>query len=779
MPVRKKVVVCQPNANNVYILDEDGPSLDIFDPPLTSPETNFGAHAIWGSLTGELICSPRKTSDNNRHAYHYEGGTAWIDYGTVYDFWDIHGTSYANVWACTGDSQRVQHFNGTLWVVDAILSGSRIHSIHSCGPGLDEVFAAAENNIWFRTGGSPGLGTWVDRRAQLLTDTGLDISAALPDCAGVFAVSKTEVYWLIGAWSNTTSHWIVKWNGSNFSIVSTTSVNTYGISESSFDGKSSNEMWWMQTDPSWGRFHFLHFNGSTITRQESPQHYLNSGANLVLDPDVPGVGYAAGGYQSPYRIAIWKLSGGAWSYLTARTIGFSDYMTGIHFWVEAIPSPVVSDTHDVEATVIARDVVKLTFTNPVAVTKSLLSPRSYEITRLSGIAQPAVAEVLPLEDHVTTVVFLKLSPKARFEDQYQLVLPSAGTATELFDDEIPDTTLYSRAGDLLGRMETNWTHYRTKVDTVLASLAGLYDLEFKSNLRSILQVVSFSDEEIGGGQVTPAIELAQDVVYPVPPPPIIVEETEDMPSPHVVYVDADSVDVELPLVALGNTVGYKLQDGVVYGFAGGETCDLTLSGVGGLDTGSRANDTWYYLYLVPDSGALKPIFSATDPDSGGPSGYTEFLPVVAVLNETAAIRPFFVAGRDVYWPTGKTALSGSAYINPAALQDISASCPKSADLAHLRPYAQHDGTAGYSAIIEIHVEGYLSTETGNTISTTEFDDVWAAHNEWTIAGRALSVPVPGSTKRIGVRVYTDESGTPDNLNSWNVRALGWREKYRY
>lgn len=51
------------------------------------------------------------------------------------------------------------------------------------------------------------------------------------------------------------------------------------------------------------------------------------------------------------------------------------------------------------------------------------------------------------------------------------------------------------------------------------------------------------------------------------------------------------------------------------------TCDLSGSGVGGLDTGSIAANTPYYLYGVKSSDTVAIIASATDPGSGGPTGY--------------------------------------------------------------------------------------------------------------------------------------------------------------
>lgn len=48
-------------------------------------------------------------------------------------------------------------------------------------------------------------------------------------------------------------------------------------------------------------------------------------------------------------------------------------------------------------------------------------------------------------------------------------------------------------------------------------------------------------------------------------------------------------------------------------------CDLALSGIGGLDTGSIAANTVYYIYAIDDSGSVALIASTS---SSNPSGYT-------------------------------------------------------------------------------------------------------------------------------------------------------------
>jgi hypothetical protein len=86
-------------------------------------------------------------------------------------------------------------------------------------------------------------------------------------------------------------------------------------------------------------------------------------------------------------------------------------------------------------------------------------------------------------------------------------------------------------------------------------------------------------------------------------------------------------------------------DGELFEITSDLACDLSASGVGGLDTGAVAANTPYYLYGVRDSGTVGIIASASDPGTG-PSGYTEWTYIGAVATREAAadMRPFTAVG---------------------------------------------------------------------------------------------------------------------------------------
>lgn len=68
------------------------------------------------------------------------------------------------------------------------------------------------------------------------------------------------------------------------------------------------------------------------------------------------------------------------------------------------------------------------------------------------------------------------------------------------------------------------------------------------------------------------------------------------------------------------------------------TLDITASGDLGLDTGSEAANTWYYIWLIwrPDTGAVSAIFSASYTTPTLPSGYTKKRLIGTVYNDSSS-----------------------------------------------------------------------------------------------------------------------------------------------
>jgi hypothetical protein len=75
------------------------------------------------------------------------------------------------------------------------------------------------------------------------------------------------------------------------------------------------------------------------------------------------------------------------------------------------------------------------------------------------------------------------------------------------------------------------------------------------------------------------------------------------------------------------------------------TCNITVSGANGLDTGSEANSTWYWLFLIEKSsdGTEASLFSTSRFSPTLPSGYDKFRLVAAYYNDSSGnlVKCFF------------------------------------------------------------------------------------------------------------------------------------------
>lgn len=98
------------------------------------------------------------------------------------------------------------------------------------------------------------------------------------------------------------------------------------------------------------------------------------------------------------------------------------------------------------------------------------------------------------------------------------------------------------------------------------------------------------------------------------------------------------------------TLWLTLSDTARYSATSPLSVDLTVSGLGGLDTGTEAADTWYYVYAVPGAtaGTFGLICSASDP-STGPSGWNAWRYLGFFRNDGSSnIKPFDYQAIGVY-----------------------------------------------------------------------------------------------------------------------------------
>jgi hypothetical protein len=94
------------------------------------------------------------------------------------------------------------------------------------------------------------------------------------------------------------------------------------------------------------------------------------------------------------------------------------------------------------------------------------------------------------------------------------------------------------------------------------------------------------------------------------------------------------------------------------------------SAVGGLDTGTIANSTWYYFYAIrrPDTGVVDVVFSLSSSAPTLPTNYTQFRYIGAGLtNGSGQWTKFTQAGDDFYWDTPVLDFSGAGITTASTL----------------------------------------------------------------------------------------------------------------
>lgn len=66
------------------------------------------------------------------------------------------------------------------------------------------------------------------------------------------------------------------------------------------------------------------------------------------------------------------------------------------------------------------------------------------------------------------------------------------------------------------------------------------------------------------------------------------------------------------------------------------TVDITSSGANGLDTGSEASDTWYYIWLISNGSTVSGLLSASSTNPTLPAGYSKKRLIGAVRNNSSS-----------------------------------------------------------------------------------------------------------------------------------------------
>lgn len=165
--------------------------------------------------------------------------------------------------------------------------------------------------------------------------------------------------------------------------------------------------------------------------------------------------------------------------------------TFYQFWIEH-PTPVEIDF----VKPIAKDVLLVKFTGPVSTAKGYSDPASYTIEVLNKGIDITVEEVLPVTEKAAYEVYLVVS-RHNFGDRYRLTIENG--------------MLADASGGPVENESAEWISHRTKVDSVVDSLAGLYSTKLGTNLRGLIQGVTISDEFIGGEEPNERVPTGRSI----------------------------------------------------------------------------------------------------------------------------------------------------------------------------------------------------------------------------------------------------------------------------
>lgn len=150
------------------------------------------------------------------------------------------------------------------------------------------------------------------------------------------------------------------------------------------------------------------------------------------------------------------------------------------------------------------------------------------------------------------------------------------------------------------------------------------------------------------------------------------------------------------------------------------TADITASGVNGLDTGSEANSTWYYIWVINNGTTTASLLSTSSSSPTMPSGYTFKALVGAVYNDSGGNFSSFQQKDNLVAITSVVILSsgGSPSLLPIDLSAvIPIGCKRVSGEAALEPNLTASSYAGSLQPLGSGTLGQQSITHGDGVGT--------------------------------------------------------------
>ena len=131
------------------------------------------------------------------------------------------------------------------------------------------------------------------------------------------------------------------------------------------------------------------------------------------------------------------------------------------------------------------------------------------------------------------------------------------------------------------------------------------------------------------------------------------------------------------------------------------TVDITTSGVDGLDTGTKAPETWYHLWVISrPRGFVKGLLSTSSSNPTLPPGYNRKAYVGAIYNNRDDYFVSYYQNDKLAWADKSCPLAMAAFPDTPTSVDLSASVPSTAisvilELSGLTTIGGHFGSSIY------------------------------------------------------------------------------------
>ena len=150
----------------------------------------------------------------------------------------------------------------------------------------------------------------------------------------------------------------------------------------------------------------------------------------------------------------------------------------------SVGGDVYGSDESISADMLGEDVIVLTLSNTVVVNNSFKDLANYTISIVEGSGQPvAVRRILPPTDQLTTTQVVIEVDRPTKGTTYKVTVSSLETVDGL---DVEGT------GVFVGR--------RTKLESMLRSLARHWDTRPNSLVRNFLAAISLEDDRIGGSR---------------------------------------------------------------------------------------------------------------------------------------------------------------------------------------------------------------------------------------------------------------------------------------